>query len=52
VAGDKVKHVIKEADACGDCGFAATVEIETEVNLSLFGDAMNVGFSGHGVDGS
>jgi hypothetical protein len=47
VAGDEVEHVIEEADAGGDFGFAATVETEAETYVGFCGDAVDSGGATH-----
>jgi hypothetical protein len=41
VAGDEVKHVIEEADAGGDFGGAAAVEIKAKADLGFVGLAID-----------
>jgi hypothetical protein len=47
VTRDEIEHVIEKANASGDAGRAFAVEIQTEVNVSLVGFAMNRGGPRH-----
>src|SRR5258708_6841088 len=46
-AADEIKHVIEEANAGGDFGFAAAVEREAEANVGFGGDAVDGGGAAH-----
>ncbi len=48
VASDEVEHVIEEADAGGNFGFSAAVKIQLQMDVGLFGVAMDVGASWFG----
>ena len=47
VARDEIEHVIEEANAGGDFGFAAAVEREAEANVCFGGDAVDGGGAAH-----
>ena len=47
VASDEIEHMIEEADAGGDFGFATTLEREAEADIGLGGFAMDRSGAAH-----
>ncbi len=47
VPRDEIQHVIEEADAGGNLGFAAAIEIEAKSDIGFAGGAMDGGGAAH-----